>query len=126
MEESILNSVKKILNLPSDYDAFDLDVIMAINTAIANLTQIGVGPAEGFEIEDDTAQWVSLLGDDPRLNGAKNYIGLYVRLIFDPPANSFGIAAVEKQLQEMLWRLEVIANPAPPPTFGLPVDPIIV
>lgn len=119
---SILESVKKNLNLPPDYDEFDQDVIIAINTGLSTMTQIGVGPPEGFQITGADETWDALLGTDPRLNPVINYVSLQARLIFDPPATSFAITAIQDQLREMVWRLEVIANPAP----ALPPDIIVI
>ena len=107
MEMSILNSTKKILGIASDYTAFDLDIITHINTAISTLTQLGVGPAEGFMIEDDTASWDMFVGSDLQLNSVKSYVFLRVRLLFDPPATSYLIKAYEDQIQELEWRLNV-------------------
>lgn len=104
---SILNDTKKILQLAEDYTAFDLDVITHINTAFTTLQQLGIGPVEGFMIEDESAEWEAFLGGDPRLNGVKTYLYLRVRLVFDPPATSFHIAALEKQIEELEWRLNV-------------------
>jgi hypothetical protein len=104
---SILNDTKKILQLADDYTAFDLDVLTHINTAFTTLNQLGIGPAEGFMIEDASAQWEDFLGGDPRLNSVKTYLYLKVRLVFDPPATSFHIAALEKQIEELEWRLNV-------------------
>lgn len=107
MEQSILISTKKILGLAPDYTVFDLDIITHINTALTTLTQLGVGPAEGFMIEDDEAEWGDFLSEDLMLNQAKTYVYLKVRLVFDPPVTSFAIAAFEKQIQEIEWRLSV-------------------
>jgi hypothetical protein len=116
MEQSILLSTKKILGVPEDYNVFDLDILTHINTAFSTLTQLGVGPAYGFMIEDETAEWSDFLpdypsdsqspsGDDHRYNSVKSYVFLKVRQLFDPPATSYLISAVEKQLQELEWRL---------------------
>ena len=51
--ESILTSIKKMLGLSKDYTQFDDDIIMHINTVFLNLTQLGVGPKNGFVIADD-------------------------------------------------------------------------
>lgn len=104
---SILSSTKKILNIADDDLSFDLDIIMFINSTLATLHQLGVGPEEGFMIEDATAEWATLLGGDPRQNGVKNFVYLSVRLAFDPPATSFAISAIEKQIEEMGWRINV-------------------
>lgn len=119
MESNILKSVKNNVGLPDDYLVYDEDVLMAINTALSTLTQLGVGPELGFEIEE-TSTWEDLLGGDFRLNLVRNFVILKVRLLFDPPATSFGITAMEKNLEEMAWRIEVAANPAPTATGDIP------
>lgn len=111
--QSILDSTKKILGLDSDYIAFDLDVMTHINSALSTLQQIGVGPVNGFMIEDATAEWGELLGGDVRLNSVKTYVYMKVRLAFDPPGTSFAITSIEKQVQELEWRLQVAADPPP-------------
>lgn len=119
METSILKSTKKILGLGSDYTAFDHDVITHINAVFSTLHQLGVGPAPGFAIEDDTANWDEFLLDHPMANTVKTYMYLRVRLLFDPPTTSFNLAAMEKQLAEIEWRLSVMreetgwVNPLP-------------
>jgi len=118
---SILTDTKKILGLPADYTAFDIDVILHINSVFSTLNQLGIGPVEGFEIQDDTADWADFLGTDKRLNSVKTYLYLRVRLVFDPPSTSFHLAAIEKQIDELGWRLNVIheddewINPLPAP-----------
>lgn len=108
METSILKSTKKILGLADDYDAFDLDVITHINTAFSTLTQLGVGPDAGFMIEDDSSEWSEYIDSGPQLNQIKTYVYLKVRMLFDPPATSYLIAAFEKQLEEVVWRINIL------------------
>lgn len=105
MEQSILTSTKKLLGLDASYTAFDLDILMHINSALATLNQLGVGPEEGLTIEDATPTWASLIGSDPRLNSVKNYVYLSTRLIFDPPTTSHQEEAFRKQLDELAWRI---------------------
>lgn len=107
MSDSILNSIKKVLGMTDDYTAFDLDVVMHINSVFSTLHQLGVGPDNGFMIEDATATWDTFLGDDPLLNQVKSYMYLRVRLLFDPPATSYLIQASERQASEMEWRMNV-------------------
>ena len=107
MEQSILNSTKKILGIAADYVAFDLDIITHINAAFSTLTQLGVGPADGFMIEDDSAEWEEYITDGPQLNSVKTYVYLKVRQLFDPPTTSYLITATEKQIEELEWRLNV-------------------
>lgn len=107
MSESILQSTKKILGIEPDYTAFDMDIIMHINGTLATLNQLGIGPEEGFMIEDESAEWGELLDDDPKLNNVKQYMYLKVKLAFDPPTTSFALAAFEKQIEEHVWRINV-------------------
>lgn len=106
--KSILDSIKKPLGLDANYDVFDQDVIMHINTQFSTLHQLGIGPAEGFMIEDATTKWDAFLpGGDPRYSSVKTYIYLKVKLVFDPPPSSFVIASMEKQIAELEWRLNM-------------------
>lgn len=120
MQNSILTSTKKILGIEETYEAFDLDIITHINTVLSTLNQLGIGPLEGFMIEDKSATWDQLYGDDLRLSSIKSYVFLRVKLLFDPPQTSFHIASIEKQIQEIEWRLNVVregdawVNPLPP------------
>lgn len=110
INESILDSIKKMLGLEEDYTPFDTDIIIHINSALMNLQQLGVGPKEGFEISDSTATWSEFLTNNTKLNSAKTYVYLYVRMLFDPPTNSFVMDAMKKQLEELGWRLNVQAE----------------
>jgi hypothetical protein len=108
MEESILISTKKILNVSTDDTSFDLDIITFINSAFSNLHDLGIGPIEGFSIEDDEATWADF-GDVPLwiLSLVKTSIFLRVRMLFDPPATSYLQGAVQRQIDEHDWRLSV-------------------
>jgi hypothetical protein len=109
MEESILIGTKKILGIDASYTAFDHDILTHINSAFSTLTQLGVGPAAGFMIEDDTSKWADFIdtSTDPQYNSVKSYVFLRVRQLFDPPSTSYLISAVERQIQELEWRLNV-------------------
>jgi hypothetical protein len=103
--DSILNSTKKVLGLDEDYTSFDIDITMHINSVFSVLNQLGIGPANGFAIVDASAVWSDFLASDPRLNSAKTYVWLRVRMLFDPPTTSYLITAMEKQIAEFEWRL---------------------
>lgn len=107
---SILDSTKKMLGLDADYDAFDLDIIIHINSTFAQLAQIGVGPDDGFEIEDNSTLWVEYLGANKLINSVKSYMYLKVRMLFDPPTTSFDLSAKQEQIKELEWRLNVAAD----------------
>ena len=103
---SILNSIKKLLGITEEYDHFDVDIIMHINSAFMVLTQLGVGPAGGFTIEDDLSVWSDFLPvNDPKFEAVKTYIYLKVRIVFDPPTSAAVLSAMERQITELEWRL---------------------
>lgn len=106
MTNSILLTTKKALGLADDYTAFDQDIIMHINSVFSTLVMLGVGPETGFVIEDDTKTWNEFTSD-VRLNSVKSYMYLKVRLLFDPPSTSFVLNALQEQLKELEWRMNV-------------------
>jgi len=109
--DSILTSIKKLLGIAEDYNHFDVDLIIHINSAIMVLTQLGVGPSSGFAIEDDSATWEDFISDDiTKMQLVKSYIMLKVRLLFDPPQSSAHIEAINRQISEFEWRLHVEAD----------------
>lgn len=105
---SILTSTKKILGLDEGYTAFDLDIITHINTVFSTLSQLGVGPEEGFFIEDAADDWDSFDVPPNQLHMAKSYLYLKVRMLFDPPGTSYLITAMENQIREMEWRMNML------------------
>lgn len=109
--ESILTSIKKLLGIDEEYEHFDNDVIMHINTVLGILTQLGVGPVDGFSIHDKTATWADFLGRDlKKLESVRSYVYLKVRLIFDPPNSSAVIKSMNSLINELEWRLNASAD----------------
>ena len=102
---SILDSVKKVLLLDSEYDVFDFDIMMHINSTFATLTQLGVGPKKGYMIETRSNLWDEFLQNNLEISSAKSYIFAKVRLLFDPPPNSFLVTSLEKICSEYEYRL---------------------
>jgi hypothetical protein len=125
MEESILLSTKKILGLDAAYKAFDLDVIIHINSAFSVLNQLGVGPTEGFSIEDESAQWDEFVVYPNQLNLVKTYIYLKVRMLFDPPGTSFLVESMNKQIDQYEWRLNVFSEVEIPPVEIVVIEEVI-
>lgn len=109
--ESILASVKKMLGIGSDYDHFDPEIIMHINSTFSDLHRLGVGPREGFLIEDDTSTWADFMPDMPGVHSVKTYIFLKVKLLFDNSTlSSTVIAAMERQIKEYEWTLNAACD----------------
>lgn len=105
--ESILISTKKILGIPETVTYFDNDLVMHINTVLGILTQLGVGPEEGFSISNSNTSWNEFISDDTSLEMVKSYVGLKVRMIFDPPVSSAVAEAINRNISELEWRILV-------------------
>lgn len=110
--ESILTSIKKLLGLSEEYEQFDADLIMHINSVFINLTQLGVGPAKGFFIESVDETWSDFVDTDKfiQLNAIKSYMYLKVRLLFDPPASSAVMQSMNNMIAELEWRLNAAVD----------------
>lgn len=103
--ESILTSIKKLLGIVEDYEHFDIDIILHINSAFSILTQLGVGPDEGFAIRDKSSTWDQFLPPGKKLEFVKSYVGLRVRVLFDPPNNPTMMESMNRMISEFEWRI---------------------
>ena len=116
MINSILTSVKKMLGITEEYDAFDDDIIMHINSVFLTLKQMGVGPTTGFRIDDAGETWENYISteDNPEnielQSAVKTYMHLKVKLLFDPPASSAVASSYQQQINELEWRLNFEAE----------------
>lgn len=109
--ESILTSIKKLLGIEENYEHFDSDIIMHVNSTLAILTQLGVGPSSGFSIADKNQTWADFLGEElSQFEHVKTYIYMKVRMIFDPPTSGAAIESMNRMIQEFEWRLNVSAD----------------
>lgn len=106
LEDSILLTTKKVLGLDSGYKAFDPDILMHINASFFEFQQLGIGPEKGFYITDETSKWKEFV-DGEDINAVQTLMALKVRLLFDPPATSFHLKAIEDQITKLEWRLNV-------------------
>lgn len=107
INNSILITIKKLLGIEENYTEFDTDIIIHINSCFTTLNQLGVGPKEGFFISDKTSRWTDFIQDIIKFESVKTYIYIKVRLIFDPPTNSFVLDSLTRQASELEWRLNV-------------------
>ena len=105
--DSILNSIKKTLGLEADYTAFDHEIIIHINSVFMILQQLGIGPEAGFAISSADEEWSSFLTAGIQQELVKSYMYLKVRMLFDPPQNSSLLEAMNNQIAEFEWRLNV-------------------
>ena len=110
METSILTSIKKLLGVAEDYTEFDEDIMTHINSVFLNLTQLGVGPEEGFMIEDNAAEWEDFINNSVQLQAVKTYVYLKVKLLFDPPLSSSVTESSNRMIAELEWRLNAAVD----------------
>lgn len=108
--DSILTTVKKALGNAEDDTTFDTDIIMHINSVLAILSQLGVGPNTGFSISDKTAVWSDFIANSYKLSFVKSYVFLKVKLLFDPPLSSAVIDSMKQMISELEWRIQVEAD----------------
>jgi hypothetical protein len=120
---SILDSVKKNLGFDPEYQAFDLDILTHINSAFGDLQQMGVGADTGFVISDNTIVWDQYVTDLSIQSLIRLYICMKTKLGFDPPVTSFAIDAVQKQIEELGFRINLAAEHLSPP--APPADVIV-
>lgn len=103
--ESILTSIKLLLGITEDYEAFDQQIIAHINSVFMILTQLGVGPPEGFMITSKVDIWDEFISDDKKMQIVKSYMYLKVKMLFDPPSSSAVIDSSNRMINEFEWRL---------------------
>lgn len=109
--DSILTSVKKMLGIAEEYEHFDPDIIMHINSVFMILTQLGVGPSNGFSIHDKNTTWIDFIKNTKNIEAVKSYMYMKVRMMFDPPASSSVAEAMNRSISELEWRLNVEVEP---------------
>lgn len=103
--DSILTSIKKMLGIVEEYTHFDSDLIIHINSVLAIANQLGVGPINGFRIEDKEDKWSDFIQDVKNIEFVKTYVFMKVRLLFDPPSSSSLIEAIKQTISELEWRI---------------------
>lgn len=106
--QSILLTIKKMLGIAEEYHAFDIDILTNINAVFLTLNQLGVGPDKPYQIRGEDETWQDFLGEQYEyLAAVQTYVYQRVRLLFDPPTNSFLVDAIQKSCQEFEWRFTV-------------------
>jgi len=107
MTDSILNDIKKLLGIDNTYTEFDTDIIIHINSVFMILNQLGVGPKSGYRITGSLNTWSEFTDNEYEMESVKSYIYLKVRMMFDPPQSSALMQAMNEQIKEFEWRLNV-------------------
>lgn len=114
MQDSILMTIRKLVCGNPYADHFDTDLLIHINACFSILNQLGVGPENGFVVTDETQSWSSYIADNYILNMVKTYVTLKVKKIFDPPLTSSVLEAMDKEISQLEWRLNVAVDPIKP------------
>ena len=119
MTDSIFSSVKKVVGLLGDDGSFDEDILLHINSVVSTLRQLGLSIPADFYVRDDVQTWQNLLGEYRDLDLVKSYMTMKVRIMFDPPASSFGLKSMEEMVKEHEWRINVLTDQP----YSVPVLP---
>ena len=114
MQDSILMTIRKLVCGDPYADHFDTDLLVHINACFSILNQLGVGPESGFVVTDETQSWSSYIADNYILNMVKTYVTLKVKKVFDPPLTSSVLEAMDKEISQLEWRLNVAVDPVKP------------
>lgn len=122
-DSSIFNDTKKSLGLGEGESPFDTEIMMHINTAFGSLHQLGLGPAGGYAIESDTETWADFASEDMTIGAIKTYVHISVRLVFDPPAQSWTLTALEHLIEKLEFRLSIAREDELPPAIDIPEEP---
>ena len=109
-EMSILQSTKKKIGPTADYDAFDHDILVSINSTFATLFDVcGFGGDKPVRINGPEETWDTII-TDPRLEWIKDYVFMKVKIAFDPPSNATLLENYNKQITELEWRIYTVLN----------------
>lgn len=110
--DGILTSVKKLLGIAEEYTQFDADILIHINSVFLTLHELGIGPDEGFAVDEYTT-WTDYISDNTLLlNAVKTYMCLKVKMLFDPSLTSSVTDLMKEEVKELEWRMNVFVDPS--------------
>lgn len=107
--DSILDVTKLQCGLDPEDTSFDLEIMVHINTIFFVLKKLGIGPQHGFMILNREAKWADFIGEQ-QIHAVKTYMGLKVRMLYDPPATGPATQAMERQATHLEWLLNIDAE----------------
>lgn len=111
--ESILTNIKNLLGIEEEYEHFDKDLIILINSVFMILNQLGLGPKNGYSIVDKSNIWEEFVMSRTDLEGIRSYMYLKVKLMFDPPNTGYLVESMTKLCSEFEWRLNLQVEGGP-------------
>ena len=106
---SILKTIRRMMGPDEDYEYFDQDLIIHINSAFSRLCQIGVGPEVPFKIHSPEETWGDFI-DDGYQEEIKQYVYLSVKNVFDPPSSTAVMNAYNDKIEKLEWLLKEVAR----------------
>ena len=111
MDQSILDSVRKIIGNGELDDFFNSDLCMAINTVLMQAHDMGL-VCDDFSIVDNTKTWRDILlkEDQINLHALISWTALRTRLLFDPPTSSTLLNSIKEEAQRLEWYIYVTEN----------------
>lgn len=111
INDSILNTIKSMLGIPNDVTNFDEVIKTHINSVFLTLQELGVGPTEGFSIQDKDTDWTDYIPEGTILNSVKSYMYLKVKMLFDPPNSTATMDSFNRIIREFEWRIMIAVDP---------------
>lgn len=108
-DDSILDVTKRLCGIETEDTSYDLEIVTHINTVFFVLKYLGVGPVNGFSIIDKTTKWSQFIGEE-HIHAVRTYMGLKVRMLFDPPPTGPATEAMERQATHLEWLLNIDAE----------------
>ncbi len=105
----ILKDIKKLIGFDEDYDAFDVDITILINSVLTVLEQVGVPITGRLPVNptDSQPDWTDIFEDTVNLDMIKQYLYLRVKMVFDPPANGTIMEFYKETMRELEWRINL-------------------
>ena len=108
MMDSILDTIKKMLGYDVTADPqFDPTILVLINSAFSELSEIGVLSDSSYRVTSRVNTWSEAFGGRTDVDMIQTFVYLYVRIIFDPPSSSFVLNALNEEKKRIEWRISV-------------------
>lgn len=108
-DDSILASIKRTMpnsSIPEDYDVYDQELLTDINTELAILQQLGVGPLDTVFVVTGTGEtWRDFVDDPELLSLIPQYVALRVKMIFDTSKSSTAVEQQKDKSKELEFRI---------------------
>lgn len=111
MDESILDSIRKIIGNGELDDFFNQDLCFAINSVLMQAHSMGL-VNDDFAIKDNTKQWKDILLHPEQINlhALISWTALRTRLLFDPPTSAALMNSIKEEAARLEWYIYITEN----------------